>query len=47
MIQNLREYRFVLYNRMPAFLGFIFGIILSKRRLYFNVKNCGVNIIYG
>ena len=40
MIQNLREYRFVLYNRMQVFLGFNFGVILPKRRVYFNVKNC-------
>lgn len=39
MMQNLPEYRFVLYNRMPVFLGFILGIILPKRRVYFNVKN--------
>ena len=39
MMQNLPEYRFVLYNRMPVFLGFILSIILPKRRVYFNVKN--------
>lgn len=41
MMQNLPEYRFVLYNRLPVFLGFMLGIILPKRRVYFNVKNCG------
>lgn len=39
MMQRLPEYRFVLYNRMSVFAGFILGIFLPKRRIYFNIRN--------
>ena len=38
MMQTMPEYRFVLYNRMPVFMGAILNLILRKRRVYFNVE---------
>lgn len=49
MMQRLPEYRFVLYNRMSVFAGFILGIFLPKRRIYFNIRNLlgGVQVVHG